>query len=121
MFWSNFERYCTSTGKSPTAVLSDLSIPISSGTYWRQGHKPNNKTLARLAEYFGCYPADLLENSTSPPSAESGSVPADFISAYLSLSDADRQSVDQYARFLLSQAKNRAAAAVPPESALDKS
>lgn len=53
MFWSKFSALCADHGKSPNAVAKDLGIPSGSVTAWKTGTEPRNKTLVKIANYFG--------------------------------------------------------------------
>ena len=53
VFWSKFSALCADHGKSPNAVAKDLGIPSGSVTAWKTGTEPRNKTLVKIANYFG--------------------------------------------------------------------
>ena len=53
MFWNNFDTLCKSVSKSPNKVAQELSIASGSVTEWKKGRIPSQRTLKKLAEYFG--------------------------------------------------------------------
>ena len=65
MFYDNFIKACNSIGKTPSAALSEAGIDKSASTRWKNGKKPTDATLRKLADYFGISPEDLT-GSTEP-------------------------------------------------------
>lgn len=59
MFYDNFIKACNSIGKTPSAALSEAGIDKSASTRWKNGKKPTDATLQKLADYFGINPSDL--------------------------------------------------------------
>lgn len=65
MFYDNFIKACNLRGKTPSAALSEAGIDKSAATRWKNGKKPTDATLHKLADYFGISPEDLT-GSTGP-------------------------------------------------------
>lgn len=62
MFWDNFERLCVKKGVSPNKVCKELGFSNATATHWKQGAKPNNGTVLRVADYFGVTTEELLQD-----------------------------------------------------------
>lgn len=65
MFYDNFIKACNLKGKTPSAALSEAGIDKSASTRWKNGKKPTDATLRKLADYFGVSPEELT-GSTGP-------------------------------------------------------
>lgn len=65
MFWNNFEKLCVQRGISPNGVCKDLGFSNATATHWKQGAKPNNNTVKRIADYFGVSVDYLLGREAS--------------------------------------------------------
>jgi transcriptional regulator with XRE-family HTH domain len=53
MFWNVFLTLCEQNKKTPTGVITELSISRGSVTHWKSGKVPQHSTLLKLADYFG--------------------------------------------------------------------
>ena len=60
MFWTNYLSYCSQMNKAPSAVAKDLGITSGTVTGWKQGKIPSQKSLQKIADYFGVTVWDLL-------------------------------------------------------------
>lgn len=73
MFYDNFIKACNLRGKTPSAALVEAGIDKSASTRWKNGKRPTDATLRKLADYFGVSP-EALTGSTGPaqkkPSAD---------------------------------------------------
>ena len=69
MFWDRFSDLCLSVGKAPNTVAKELNIPSGSITAWKGGAEPRNKTIAKLAEYFGISVNYFLESEQKEKSS----------------------------------------------------
>lgn len=71
MFWENLNNICRINGTSPTAVVSALGIAAGSVTAWKKGAVPRNKTLQKIADYFGITVGQLtgepIKEKAPPP------------------------------------------------------
>ena len=70
MFYDNFIKACNLKGKTPSAALSEAGIDKSAATRWKNGKKPTDATLHKLADYFGVSPEELT-GSTGPAQRKS--------------------------------------------------
>jgi len=62
MFWKNFLDLCNKKQTSPTSVVVELGLSRGSVTSWKEGKIPYQRTLAKLASYFGVTVDYLLGN-----------------------------------------------------------
>lgn len=71
MFWQNFSRLCTQSGKSPTRVAEELGFRSASVAGWKRGAEPRNSTMKQIADYFGVTVESLTagENPSAPSPA----------------------------------------------------
>lgn len=76
MFWDKFVAACNNKGVSPTAVVTTLRISGGSITKWKKGSKPNDTTIAKIADYFEVSPEYFFESGMEK-------VPNDELSEYL--------------------------------------
>lgn len=53
MFWSIFESLCKEKEISPNAACKEMGLGTSVATYWKQGSWPRQKTLEKIADFFG--------------------------------------------------------------------
>lgn len=65
MFYDNFIKACNLRGKTPSAALVEAGIDKSASTRWKNGKRPTDATLRKLADYFGVSP-EALTGSTGP-------------------------------------------------------
>ncbi len=56
MFWENFYSLCRENNRKPLQVVNQLGIASGSITMWKNGTRPSEKNLRKLAEYFGVTP-----------------------------------------------------------------
>ena len=67
MFYENFIRLCTKTGKSPTAIAEEIGLNRSTVTGWKKrGSLPSDATAQKLADYFGVTVAELMAEEKEP-------------------------------------------------------
>ena len=60
IFKTNFIKLCSKIGKSPETVCSELGLVRSAQIAWGEDTIPHEKTLVKIAEYFGVTPDFLL-------------------------------------------------------------
>lgn len=53
MFWKNLVFLCTQKQTTPTALALSLGLARGSVTRWKNGSKPNDTTVRKIADYFG--------------------------------------------------------------------
>ena len=66
MFWKIFLELCNQKGISPTAVVVELGLSRGSVTSWKDGKIPYQRTLAKIADYFGVSVDYLLGKEEKP-------------------------------------------------------
>lgn len=105
MFWDRFSDLCLSVGKAPNTVAKELNIPSGSITAWRNGAEPRNKTIAKIAEYFGVSVNFLLgsEQKEKPTasSSEQLNLDSELIMRLCQLTQDEIQKVDAFVQGLL--------------------
>lgn len=99
MFYDNFIKACNLKGKTPSAALSEAGIDKSASTRWKNGKKPTDATIHKLADYFGVSPEELT-GSTGPAQRTGWSTP---VSACL-----DPESLDVAAAYQQADDRSRA-------------
>ena len=52
-FYNNFLKYCTMAKKSPSKVIVEIGGTKSAITRWKNGSKPTDATIQKVADYFG--------------------------------------------------------------------
>lgn len=62
MFWKNFLELCNKRETTPTAVVVELGLSRGSVTAWKEGKVPYQRTLSKIANYFGVTIEFLLMN-----------------------------------------------------------
>lgn len=70
-----FERYaelCKSTGETPNSVAKNIGASSGSVTAWKNGTEPRNKTLSKIADYFGVSTDYLLGKETEKAPTTNG-------------------------------------------------
>ena len=110
MFWNNFVSLCTNLGKSTTAVILELGFSRSSVTSWKNGTKPNNTALLKIANYFNVTVDYLLNDNSKQKETPPEELPAgldekdiEILNMYSRLSDEQKQQALSYLQFLKSQ------------------
>lgn len=53
MFWDVLVKLCNERGTSPSAVANAIGLGNSAAVRWKKGSIPQDRTLTKLAEYFG--------------------------------------------------------------------
>lgn len=110
MFWKNFEKLCTFKGISPNGVCKELGLSNAAATHWKQGAKPNNSTLKRIADYFGVTPESLLaenEQKKDPAQMSREEKLSYIMQKYFQMSDEERKSLEQFADYLLEKREKK--------------
>ena len=53
MFWQTFQRLCHEAKQSPGEAAKGIGIGYRTLKNWRKGSMPQERTLQRIADYFG--------------------------------------------------------------------
>ena len=64
MFYYNFVDLCNQRGLSPSAAAEAMGLKKSVVTRWKNGTKPRQATLQKIASFFGCSIEDLTKEKT---------------------------------------------------------
>ncbi|MBR4941842.1 MAG: helix-turn-helix transcriptional regulator [Clostridia bacterium] len=60
MFYDNYIRMCNSVNKSPSAVALEIGIAKPTVNRWKNGSRPTDATVQRIADYFNVSTDALL-------------------------------------------------------------
>lgn len=71
MFYDNFINFCNKKGVAPSRAAVDIGGSKSDVTRWKQGSRPTDAKLSKLADYFGVAVSDLI--GTKKPASQTGS------------------------------------------------
>ena len=63
MFYINFINQCAKLNVTPAKVAREIGVSGAAVSKWKNGSKPSDVTLAKLAEYFGVTVDDLLADA----------------------------------------------------------
>ena len=74
MFWEKFLEICNARGESPNGVAKKIGVASCSVTSWKNGGRPRDSTLLKLASYFGVTADYLLGNEPTSPAAPTENV-----------------------------------------------
>lgn len=83
MFWKNFRDLCDERKTYPNIVAKELGLSSGSVTAWKNGAKPRDTALQKIAEYFGVSVSELIEEKKP---AENGGRAEEFMRLYEALS-----------------------------------
>lgn len=72
-FYNNFIKLCNEAGKSPSKVALEIGTTKPSVTRWKNGSKPSDATLQKIADYFDVTVDFLINNDINKnnPAADS--------------------------------------------------
>ena len=60
MFYVNFINQCAKCNVTPAKVAREIGVTGAAISKWKSGSKPNDVTLAKLADYFGVSVKELM-------------------------------------------------------------
>ena len=66
MFWDTLVSLCNKNGTSPSAVCAALGLSNSASVKWKRGSVPQDRTLVKIANYFGVSPEYLTGEKSEP-------------------------------------------------------
>lgn len=67
-FYEKYVQLCNQIGKSPSAVAIELKLGKPSVSRWKNGSKPRDSSILKVANYFGVS-TEWLKGETDDPSA----------------------------------------------------
>lgn len=106
MFWENFYSLCRENNRKPLQVVNQLGIASGSITMWKNGTRPSEKNLRKLAEYFGVTPDYFFVDHSvhaEPETQNDSPLIRDIIVVVKELSADKQNQLLRYARFLTSE------------------
>lgn len=71
MFWKNFIELCAKHNTSPNAVAKAIGISSASVTYWKNGSRPRDTALKKIADYFNVSVETLIKDDNKKELPES--------------------------------------------------
>lgn len=104
MFWENFEKLCAFKGISANGACKELGFSNAAATHWKQGAKPNNSTLKRIADYFGVTPESLLaenEQKKDPAQMSREEKKSFIMQKYFQMTEENQKTFEQFVDYLL--------------------
>ena len=107
MFWERFVELCSKNNTSPNAVAKFIGISSASVTYWKNGSKPRDTALRKIADYFNVS-IDYLLGKTDAPLSVSEQLSDELFALYgevRDLTDEEKQKVLEFIKFTKSQRK----------------
>lgn len=102
MFWQRFTELCSSCGKFPNNVASDLGLSNATTTGWKQGALPRAATLKKVADYFGVS-VEYLKGETdikNPGAKESTEMNKEVVRLFNKVPEEKKEEAMRYLRFL---------------------
>ena len=104
MFWTRFNALCAEKGVSPNGLAKELKIPSGSITAWKDGAEPRNKTVVKIADYFGVSAAYLkgeTDQKEKHTASSDGQLNAELIIRLCQLTPDEIQKVDAFVQGIL--------------------
>lgn len=110
MFFDRYKQLCEEIGKSMSAVAIEIGFSKTAVTHWRQGFKPNQETLLKIANYFNVS-TDYLLGKTDTKRPVRTDITDDDIKFALFGGDTDvtdemYEEVRRYAEYVKNRMKN---------------
>jgi transcriptional regulator with XRE-family HTH domain len=66
-FYEKFRVQCAKKGVSASAAAKAVGLSNAAATGWKNGKEPQDVTVQKLADYFGCTVSDLTEDKEKAP------------------------------------------------------
>ena len=103
MFYDNYIRLCNSINKTPSAVAIEIGIAKPTVNRWKNGSRPTDATLGKIASYFGVSTNVLLgkeeDNKKTAIQTDDGNEnEKEFIRLFLQLSPDEQMRELSYLR-----------------------
>lgn len=102
MFFDNFVKLCVAKGETPTSVAVKLGIYRSAVTEWKNGAKPRDYAVQKIADYFGVS-KQLLLDGFETTNEETSQKEKELHTLVATLTDAECEQLSDYINFLLSK------------------
>lgn len=104
MFWSTYVELCNSVDKAPNKVAAELGITSGTATKWKNGAVPQDRTIKKIADYFGVT-VEYLKGETdikNPAAKNDNEVEKEVLRLFRELPEGNRNEAINYLRFLAS-------------------
>lgn len=108
MFWSTYVELCNSVNKAPNKVAAELGITSGTATKWKNGAVPQDRTIKKIADYFGVS-VEYLKGETdikNPAAEDSSGIDKEVLRLFNRIPDESKKDAMNYLRFLASQEGN---------------
>lgn len=108
MFWSTYVELCNAVNKAPNKVAAELGITSGTATKWKNGAVPQDRTIKKIADYFGVTVEYLKgETDIKNPAADDGSgMEKELLRLFGQIPEESKKEAINYLRFLASQEGN---------------
>lgn len=108
MFWSTYVELCNAVNKAPNKVAAELGITSGTATKWKNGAVPQDRTIKKIADYFGV-PVEYLKGETdikNPASDDGSGMEKELLRLFGQIPEESKKEAINYLRFLASQEGN---------------
>lgn len=96
IFAKNLKRMMEENGKTRKDICDALGISYFTVTDWVKGKKmPRMDKVEMLANYFGCFKSDLIEEKKQPAKGELSIKKKEFIRMVEGMSDAQLERLEK--------------------------
>lgn len=105
-FYDRYVEMCNKTGKSPSAVATEMGLSKTAVHRWKNGGSPTDATAAKIASYFNvsvAYLSGKEENPTTKNDSGISAAKAALIKKVMQMSDEDLQKLDLLLRIVESK------------------
>ena len=103
-FYQKFLKQCARKGVSASKAAKDIGLSNAAATGWKNGKQPQEITVLKLAEYFGCSIENLTADKIKNPPKDGGVSDQDLMFALFdgdeAMTEDDLAAVRRYAAFL---------------------
>ena len=102
MFWLKYVELCNSVNKAPNKVASELGVTSGTATKWKNGAVPQDRTIKKIADYFGVS-VEYLKGETdikNPGAKESTEMDKEVVRLFSKVPEEKKEEAMRYLRFL---------------------
>ena len=102
MFWLKYVELCNSVNKAPNKVASELGVTSGTATKWKNGAVPQDRTIKKIADYFGVS-VEYLKGETdikNPDAKESTEMDREVVRLFNKVPEEKKEEAMRYLRFL---------------------
>lgn len=107
MFWSIYVELCNSVQKSPNKVAAELGITSGTATKWKNGAVPQDRTIKKIADYFGVT-VEYIKGETdikTPADSNNSGREKEVVRLFSLIPDERKEEAMRYLRYLSEQQK----------------